>query len=1010
MRRTGWLLGLLLGSAGLLKAQQFGFIHYTTRDGLAQSQVRTIAQDGQGFLWIGTLGGVSRFDGSGFRNHALRQGLPDAQVNALLPRSDGSVWCGTGGGLVSFRHGMEVVPIPLPGLDRPRITALATDAGGRVLIGVEDRGVLVHKDGQVSALEGFPADTAGTVRSLLCLADGTVYIGLRNGLLRWADGRCSVVTLGSEDRSNVSSLALGADGTLWVATFGQGVFALRPDGTVEEIDETDGLLQNNVRSVTVDPQGRVWLASKFGVNVIEAGRIRALTVNQGMPNDNIWCVSVDDHGDLWLGTDGAGLLRWTGDRFVTYTQRDGLCSDQVMCLVADSANDLWLGTYGNGICRMDGMALVSTLDGLPNNTVWTGLRRRDNSLWFGTSDGLCRLHNGVVVPLPDSLSLRDERVVALHEDADGTLWCGARDGLYSIREGRLRREPGPPGIQLRSIRDLHRDSEGRLWAAHEVGVARWGANGWTTWTAGQELPAGAVYCLAEDRRGRVWAGTADGLVCFAGSGPRVLRLATDFGSNYIDLLRVSSDGRLWVGTNNGLFQVGPDSLLSGGSGVTHYTTSDGLLSLECNLNASYLDSKGRLLFGTSRGLVVHLPAAEDDPKEEVIPLHITGLRWFLRPSGWEGRSSGTDTLTGLPTGLLLPYERNHLTFDFAGISLSAPEQVVYRYRLLGHDNDWLPETEVRSASFSNLPHGHYVFQVMARGRNGHWSDPKEYAFDVQPPFWARWWFFALTGAVVIGSVGGVARYRSAQRRRQERTRQLMLRSRMLQLEQQALNANMNRHFIFNALNSIQYHINKQDRATANRYLTSFAKLIRKNLDASQSDTTSLAEELERLELYLILEHMRFKDRFRYVLTVEPGVDTLHVRLPAMMLQPYVENSIWHGILPTERQGQVSIRVSPGGPGRVRVTIADDGLGIEQSKARKQDGDHISRGIEITKGRADVLRNLQVTDIRITGPEQVQGPEGMVHGTRVTIDLPGNGPSPRPEADLRSGPGPLIFGT
>jgi len=279
MRCTGWLLGLLLGSTGLLKAQQFGFIHYTTRDGLAQSQVRTIAQDAQGFLWVGTLGGVSRFDGSGFRNHALQQGLPDAQVNALLPRSDGSMWCGTGGGLVSFRHGIEVVPIPLPGLDRPRITALATDANGRELIGVEDRGVLVHEDGRIRELEGFPTDTAGTVRSLLCLPDGTIYIGLRNGLLRWADGRCSVVALGSEDRSNVSSMAVGSDGTLWVATFGQGVFALRPSGAVEEIDESDGLLQNNVRSVTVDRQGRVWLASKFGVNVIEGGRIRALTVN-----------------------------------------------------------------------------------------------------------------------------------------------------------------------------------------------------------------------------------------------------------------------------------------------------------------------------------------------------------------------------------------------------------------------------------------------------------------------------------------------------------------------------------------------------------------------------------------------------------------------------------------------------------------------------------------------------------------------------------------------------------
>lgn len=1010
MRRSAPLLTLFGALWAPLCAQHYGFIHYSTREGLAQSQVRTLAQDGQGFLWVGTLGGASRFDGRSFVNHALQQGLPDAQVNALLPRPDGSVWCGTGGGLVRLRPGGGAIPIVLPGADRPRITALATDTRGRVLIGVEDRGVLVHDGMRVRALEGFPTDTVGTVRSLLCLADGTVYIGLRNGLLRWADGRCDAVALGGVTGANVSSMAQGADGTVWAATYGQGAFALRPDGTVDEIDEGDGLLQNNVRSVAVDHRGRVWLASKFGVNVIDGPRIRAMTVNQGMPNDNIWSVFVDGHGDLWLGTDGAGLLRWTGDRFVTWTQRDGLCSDQVMCMVADSAGDLWLGTYGNGICRMDGMAQVSTLDGLPNNTVWTGLRRRDNSLWFGTSDGLCRLRNGLVVPLPDSLALHDDRVLSLLEDPDGTLWCGTREGLFTLREGRLLRAAGPVAAGLRSIRALLRDRDGRLWAAHENGVARLDRAGWRAWSTGDGLPAGAVFCLVEDLRGRVWAGTADGLLCFTTGKPRVMRLATDFGSNYIDLLRITGDGRLWAGTNNGLFQADPDSLLANGGGAVHYSTGDGLLSLECNLNAAHVDGRGRLFLGTSGGLVVHAPEPERHDDDDTLPLHITGLRWFLRPSGWEGRSTGTDTVSGLPQGLLLPYERNHLTFDFTGISLSDPEHVVYRYRLLGHDNDWLPETDGRSASFSNLPHGHYVFQVMAMGRGGRWGLPVEYAFDVQPPFWARWWFFALTGAVVIGTVGGVARYRSTQRQRSERTRQLMLRSRMLQLEQQALNANMNRHFIFNALNSIQYHINKQDRATANRYLTSFAKLIRKNLDASQGDTTSLAEELERLELYLELEHMRFKDRFRYVLTVEPGVDTLQVRLPAMMLQPYVENSIWHGILPTGRQGQVTISVSPAEAGRVRIGIADDGMGIDLSKARKQAGDHISRGIEITKGRADVLRNLQVTDIRITGPEQVQGPGGQVQGTRVTIDLPCNGPSPRAEGGLRSGEGMPIFGT
>ncbi|MFN3874290.1 MAG: sensor histidine kinase, partial [Flavobacteriales bacterium] len=216
-------------------------------------------------------------------------------------------------------------------------------------------------------------------------------------------------------------------------------------------------------------------------------------------------------------------------------------------------------------------------------------------------------------------------------------------------------------------------------------------------------------------------------------------------------------------------------------------------------------------------------------------------------------------------------------------------------------------------------------------------------------------------------------------------------SRMLQLEQQALNANMNRHFVFNALNSIQFHINRQDRATASRYLTSFAKLIRRNLDASQSDTTTLAEELERLRLYLELEHMRFKDKFRYTIAIDPAVDAAHVRLPAMMLQPYVENSIWHGILPKEGQGHVSVTATPGpGAGRVTVRIEDDGVGLERSMKAKRgvDGDHISRGIDITKGRADVLRRLNLSDIRIEGPKERPALNGQrPEGTLVIIELP-----------------------
>ncbi|MBL8002205.1 MAG: histidine kinase [Flavobacteriales bacterium] len=1000
-----------------LRAQQHAFTQYTTLNGLAQSQVRAMAQDSAGYLWFGTLGGASRFDGQVFTNHALQEGLPDAQVNAVLGGPDGSVWLGAGGSLVRYRgRRMEVVPLPAYARGG-RITALAQGPDGSLFIATDVAGVLVQRQGDIRALEGFPTDTAPNARALLTLPDGRLLIGLRNGLLAWNAGRCAPVALPG-GAVHVNALARSAGGDLWVGTNGYGLIGLMADGSTVELDEENGLLQNNVRSVVVDGQGRAWACTKFGLSVVDPkapndlARVRAFTVHQGLPNDNIWCGFLDLEGNLWFGTDGAGVLRYAGDRFVTYTVKDGLCSDQVMAVVPDHAGDLWLGTYGNGICRLDGMAMVSTLDGLPNNTVWCGLRSRDGSLWFGTSDGLARLVNGLVVPLDSTAGLSGTRVLSLHEDDRGRLWCGTRDGLVMKEAtGATSWFPAGPGGPGRSIRAIVPDAKGRLWLATDEGVQVFDGRSITRFAGEEGLSDRTVFCLRFDQAGRLWAGTSNGLNALVDGRFTTVRLGRDFGSNYIDLLHMDGQGRLWVGTNNGLFRAMPDSLLIDPAGADHFGVGDGLRSLECNQNAVHQDARGRMLFGTAAGLLRYDPAREPSHVVRHTPsLHIVGIRSFLQPTEWKGQCDSLDA-QGLPVGLELPYRRNHITFDLAGISLGDPDRVRYRYRLLGADTDWLPPTDARSASYSNLTQGAYTFEVMAAGRDGVWSAAQRFSFVILPPFWLRWWFFALVVLAASLTAYGVMRYRSRQRERREKTRQLMLRSRMLQLEQQALNANMNRHFIFNALNSIQYYINRQDRTAANRYLTSFAKLIRRNLDASQSDTTTLAEELERLELYLVLEHMRFKDKFRYEVKVDPGVDLHRIQLPAMMLQPYVENSIWHGILPMERPGLVAITVDPGAPGRVVVGVADDGIGVDRSRERKTgESDHISRGIEITKGRADVLRRLDLSDIRIQGPEQVHGADGAVQGTRVLIDLPYRNGAERGSQGLQNADRPLIFGS
>lgn len=311
------------------------------------------------------------------------------------------------------------------------------------------------------------------------------------------------------------------------------------------------------------------------------------------------------------------------------------------------------------------------------------------------------------------------------------------------------------------------------------------------------------------------------------------------------------------------------------------------------------------------------------------------------------------------------------------------------FKLEGFDQEWSPETNAPFITYSNLPHGKFTFMVKARNVDGPWSEPAIFSFSITPPFWLTWWFYSLCIIGFLSVVLLIYQWRISVIRRNNEREKLIYQSRLLTLEQQTLNASMNRHFIFNALNSIQYYINKQDRLSANRYLTSFAKLIRKNLDSSSSgNLVSLTEELERLELYLTLENMRFQNKFTYEIIIDEDVDTEAVKIPPMLLQPYVENSIWHGILPMEKPGHIILKIYPEN-NHVAIRITDNGIGIATSlKSKAKDGnDHVSRGIEITSGRLEVLKKLTNENLQIKGPYDLAKNGSEIHGTEVILELP-----------------------
>lgn len=197
---------------------------------------------------------------------------------------------------------------------------------------------------------------------------------------------------------------------------------------------------------------------------------------------------------------------------------------------------------------------------------------------------------------------------------------------------------------------------------------------------------------------------------------------------------------------------------------------------------------------------------------------------------------------------------------------------------------------------------------------------------------------------------------------------------------------MNRHFIFNALNSIQYYMNKEDKFSAHKYLSRFAKLIRMNLDSSMSNLVPVSEEIDRLDLYLQIELMRFEGKFQYSISIAEDIDTESIEIPPMLLQPYVENCILHGILPADKPGQIDIRIEHGPDQSIIFSIQDNGIGIEESKARKllKKSPHVSRGTSITAQRIQLLGAMNNINITINGPFELKDVKNAVLGTRVEL--------------------------
>lgn len=973
---------------------------------MAQSQVYSLLQDSRGYLWMGTRGGgVSRFDGMNFRTYSVNEGLVNNYVFCIREAPDHQLWIGTNNGL-SVYNGIAFNNFQ-PGYDSSQvwIVAIDFDKQGRKWLATNAGVVYMDaKDHFVNVSDALHQPRS-VINTIHVDQDGNVWYGSSDGLyeLKETNGAFALTHYDKAQgfmHDAITCIREDAQGGMWIGTYGDGVY--RYDGKrFSRIDSHLELYKQTVLDIFFDNRGNAWLATlNNGIAQYSTANktFNWLTENEGLSNNHVQSIIQDKSGNYWFGTSGGGVCNYFGKQFTTYDKSSGLGGNFIYSIFRDSRNCLWVGTSDKGVSIFDSSEVrnFNAGNGFANVKVKAMAEDREGVIYLGTDgDGVYSFDGKDFKPVP---GLTKKYIRAIVKDKIGDLYFAtAGTGLYKLSsansKNKLQNITTTNGLLHDRLTCLYYDKQNRLWYGTEnngIGYLINDIPQKRAITKKDGLPSNTIRCLAEDESGYLWVGTG-------GYGIAALPLYDgDFKAKAYDhthgltssniyLLTVDRRNNLFIGTETGLDYITLDKARKPLE-VKHYSKGEGFTGIETCQNSVFNDADGTIWFGTINGLSRYNPTNAIKNEHEPVT-SITDVKLFYEPIANTPYKNFVHDWNNV-SYLDLPYDQNHLTFDFFAINFSNPDAVKYQWKLEGFDKEWSPVSKNHSILYSNLGAGDYTFMVKACNEDGVWNaTPVTLKFHIGAPLWQRWWFIALMILFITAIVFFIFRWRENRIRAksEELQRKLQLEKDVVELEQKALRLQMNPHFIFNALNSIQSQIGTDNEQAARYYLAKFSRLMRQILDNSRSTSIPLEEEVNMLENYLLIEKFCNGDRFEYMISVDPEVEKDYIKIPPMLLQPFVENAIKHGLKHIDnRRGLISVHFAEK-EGFLECTVTDNGIGRKRSEELNKTSKetyHQSTALIVTQERLELLngdqRSLEIIDL--------YDEEGNAKGTKVVLRI------------------------
>ena len=982
-------------------AQKYNFRNISVKDGLTQSEIYAVCEDQRGNIWFGTLGGgLVMYDGIEFYPYTEEDGLLNNFVRSIYEDKDGIIWVGTEAGLCTYNGIQFKVIDDADGPKNKVVKTIIQDHSGNFWFGTETGGLYFFDGKQFSNYSSENSSFDNNIYSIFEDRNFNIWVGTSKGAYKIKDSNIAFYT----EESGLSSDIIRAiceddDGIIWFATQGGGICSYNGKEFYNFKTE-DGISHNIVYYIFNDHAGSLWFATAKGITRYHKGKFKVYDESNGLAGNVVLYIFKDSSENLWFGTSGGGVSILDSERFVHYTENEHM-GRRVFCISQVPGGNMIFGTSKGGITTFDGKRYTL----LRGNETFTSSKVRalyytpDSTLWIGTlNDGAFRFNKNGFKQFSKDDGLCSNNITGFIADSKGKVWIASSDFGISVLFGddeRIININKDKGLKSNTIYSLIEDTNGNIWAGTENGglsVLTLDKNDSESvkiknYSIEDGLSNNTIRAIIKDDSGNLYLGTAGGGINIF-DGNRFYQISKKDGltSDNIYLLIFDNDGNLWAGSEKGLDKINLiDSFKI--KECKHYGYNEGFTGVELYKNSCFKDSNGNLWFGTVNGATVY-NSEEDIFIETKTKTHITGIKLFYDDIQDTEYADSINAWYPVPHELILPYNQNSLTFEYTGIYQRNPNAVRYKLMLQGYESSWSPELTKREVTYSNLPPGEYIFKVVSCNESGVWNNkPAEFKFTILSPVWQKLWFIfgvILTILLIFWYLISLRIKRIKQKNRIEQEKLKMEKS-ILELEQKASRLQMNPHFIFNSLNSIQGFIAVNDSFQAKKYLAKFARLMRLILENSGEEYIPLSNEIFILENYLELEKLSLNQKFEFEIKVAENIDKEEIEIPPMLIQPFVENAVLHGIRPLKDKGFIKINFSSD-DNILTCEIIDNGIGREQALKNKLKKAHKSSGIDVTKKRLEQIiyetkqsGGIEIIDLKDSDEKPI--------GTKVVLRIP-----------------------